>query len=211
MTPRAIRVRVPEGDATLPPDHVHPATRAAWRAWLERHHTRPTGVWVVTWKKVANRPTPSYDDLVEEALCFGWVDSRPGKLDALRTKLWFAPRQPGSGWSAPNKRRVEQLLVDGRIAPAGLAKIEAAKRDGSWTALDAVEALEIPADLAAAFARHPGGESCFAAFPRSAKRGILEWITTAKRAETRAARVDETARLAARNERANQWKPKTDG
>jgi uncharacterized protein YdeI (YjbR/CyaY-like superfamily) len=197
-----------ERDATLPPDHVHPATRRAWRSWLEAHHARPDGVWVVTWKKIANRPTPSYDDLVEEALCFGWVDSRPGKLDALRTRLWFAPRQAGSGWSAPNKRRVEALLAAGRVAPAGRAKIDAARADGSWVALDAVEALEVPADLADAFARHPGSRTRFEAFPRSARRGILEWIATAKRPATRAARVDETARLAADGVRANQWVPK---
>lgn len=197
-----------ERDATLPPDHVHPATRRAWRRWLEQHHTRPDGVWVVTWKKAANQPTPSYDDLVEEALCFGWVDSRPGKLDALRTKLWFAPRKTGSGWAAPNKRRVEALLAAGQIAPAGLAKIAAAQADGSWNALDAVEALVVPDDLAQAFDRRPGSAAYFDAFPRSAKRGILEWIATAKRPETRAARIDETARLAADNVRANQWVPK---
>ncbi|MEI7444216.1 MAG: YdeI/OmpD-associated family protein [Burkholderiales bacterium] len=191
----------------LPPDAIHPATRAAWRAWLSRHHARDAGVWVVSWKVASGRPRVDYDALVEEALCFGWIDSKPRTLDELRSMLWFAPRKPGTGWSAPNKARIERLLAAGRMAPAGLAKVEAAKRDGTWSKLDAVEALEIPPDLAAALAQRPGAAEHFDAFPRSVKRGILEWIVQAKKAETRARRIDETATLAARNERANQWRP----
>jgi len=93
------------------------------------------------------------------------------------------------------------------MMPAGLAKVEAARADGSWTMLDAVEALEVPTDLTAEFEKHPHSEGNFTAFPRSAKRGILEWIHQAKKPETRAKRIEETARLAARNERANQWRP----
>jgi uncharacterized protein YdeI (YjbR/CyaY-like superfamily) len=147
----------------------------------------------------------SYDAAVEEALCFGWVDSRPRALDAERTMLWFAPRKPGTGWSALNKERIERLLATGRMAPPGLAKVDAAKGDGSWTALDAVEALTIPPDLASALAAHPPAREHFDAFPRSVKRGILEWIGSAKKAETRERRVPRTARLAAGNLRANQW------
>lgn len=120
--------------------------------------------------------------------------------------LWFAPRKPGTGWSKPNKERVEKLLQAGLIAPAGLAKIEAAKVDDSWSALDGVEALEIPPDLAEALAANPAAQQYFEAFPRSIKRGILEWIANAKKAETRARRVEETARLATENIRANQWR-----
>lgn len=190
----------------LPPNAVHPLTRADWRAWLAANHTRPDGVWLVTFKKATGRPRVEYGDAVEEALCFGWVDSKPGKLDADRSLLWFAPRKPGSGWSKPNKDRVERLTAAGLMTPAGLAKVDAAKRDGTWAMLDAVEALEIPPDLAAALAAAPPAADHFAAFPRSAKRGILEWIVQAKRPETRAKRVAETARLAATNERANQWR-----
>ena len=189
-----------------PPNSVHPPTRTAWRTWLKKHHARPDGVWVITYKKVAGKPTLSYDDMVEEALCFGWVDSRPGKLDAERTMLYFAARKPCSGWAKPNKDRVERLLAAGKMAPAGLAKVQAAKADGSWSKLDAVEALAVPDDLAAAFARYPGSAAFFEAFPRSVKRGILEWIVQAKKTETRAKRVEETAVLAAKNERANQWR-----
>jgi uncharacterized protein YdeI (YjbR/CyaY-like superfamily) len=192
-----------------PPDNsVHPATRDEWRAWLEAHHARGEGVWLVSYKKAAGRPRVEYGEAVEEALCFGWVDSKPGKLDDERSMLWFAPRKSGSGWSRPNKERVERLIAEGRMAPAGLAKVEAARRDGSWTALDAAEALEVPPDLDAALAAHADARRHWDAFPRSAKRGILEWIASAKRPATRASRVEETARLAAGNVRANQWRPK---
>jgi uncharacterized protein YdeI (YjbR/CyaY-like superfamily) len=189
-------------------DSVQPKTRAAWRAWLAKHHGRAEGVWLITYKKATGKPRIEYDEAVEEALCFGWVDSKPGKVDEERSKLWFAPRKARSGWSRPNKERIARLIAAGSMQAAGLAKIEAAKKDGSWQALDAVEDLVIDADLAAALAAYPQAAQNFAAFPRSAKRGILEWIALAKRMETRAARVAETARLAQRNERANQWKPK---
>lgn len=189
-----------------PPNSVHPATREDWRAWLQTHHARPDGVWLISWKKAAGRPQFDYDAAVEEALCFGWVDSKPAKLDDLRTMLWFAPRKPGTGWSKPNKERVEWLTAAGLMTPAGQAKVDAAKADGSWSKLDGVEALEVPTDLAKALAGLPPAAEHFAAFPRSVKRGILEWILQAKRPETRAKRVAETARLAQQNERANQWR-----
>ena len=185
---------------------IHPKTRAAWRAWLARHHARTAGVWLISYKKAAGKPSVEYEAAVEEALCYGWVDSKPRKLDAERTMLWFAPRKPGSGWARTNKARVERLVAVGLMRPAGLAKVESAKRDGSWNRLDAVEALEIPPDLARALARHRPAAQHFDAFPRSVKRGILEWIASAKRPETRSKRVEETARLAARNVRANQWR-----
>jgi uncharacterized protein YdeI (YjbR/CyaY-like superfamily) len=191
--------------APLPEGAVLMETRAQWRRWLERHHSRDAGLWLVTWKKASGKPQLAYDDLVEEALAFGWVDSKTQALDTQRSMLWLAPRRPGSLWSGPNKQRVERLMAAGLMAPAGLAKVEAAQADGTWTALDAVEALEVPADLAAAFDLHPGSRARWDAFPRSARRGALEWIVQAKKAETRARRVDETARLAARGERANAW------
>lgn len=191
----------------LPPDAVHPITRAAWRGWLEAHHADSKGVWFVRYTKAAGVPDLSYAEAVEEALCFGWIDSRPGTMDGHRTKLWFSPRKRGSGWSAVNKERIERLTAAGLMAPAGQAKIDAARADGSWTTLDSVDALEVPPDLTAAFERYPGAAEHFAAFPRSAKRAVLDWINQAKRQETRAKRVEESARLAAENVRANQWKP----
>jgi uncharacterized protein YdeI (YjbR/CyaY-like superfamily) len=189
-----------------PPNSVHPQSRAQWRQWLEQNHTRAQGIWLVSFKKGTGKPRLEYDEVVEEALCFGWIDSKSGKLDDERSMLWLAPRKPGTGWSRLNKERIERLSQTGLMAPAGLAKVEAAKQDGSWSALDAVESLEIPADLAEALTAHPAAAQHFDAFPRSIKRGILEWIAAAKRPETRAKRIEETASLAAQNVRANQWR-----
>lgn len=189
-----------------PSNSIHPLTRAEWRAWLAENHTRAEGIWLVSYKKATGKPRFEYDEAVEEALCFGWIDSKGNKLDEERSLLWFAPRKAKTGWSKPNKERVEKLLAAGLLAPAGLAKVEAAKADGTWTALDSIEALEIPPDLAAALAAYPTATAYFDAFPRSAKRGILEWISTAKTPQTRAKRIEETSRLAAENQRANQWR-----
>ena len=192
--------------ADLPPNSTHPTTREEWRAWLEEHHERDEGVWLVRYKKGSGKPTFSYDEAVEEAICFGWVDSLPRKLDAERSMLYFAPRKPGSGWSRANKQRVARMTAAGKMASAGFAKVEAARADGSWSALDDIENLVVPDDLRAALDAHPPAAERFEAFPRSAKRGILEWIASAKKAETRARRIQETARLAAENIRANQWR-----
>jgi uncharacterized protein YdeI (YjbR/CyaY-like superfamily) len=183
-------------------ERFQPDSLAEWRAWLAANHTRGAGVWLVTWKASAPGPTISYEDSVEQALCFGWVDSKGKALDAERTMLWFAPRRSRSGWSRPNKQRIERLLAAGLMAPAGLALVEAAKADGSWTLLDAVEDLIVPDDLAAAFDAHPGARANWDAFPRSPRRAMLEWLVQARKPETRARRVAEIAEKAAHNERA---------
>jgi uncharacterized protein YdeI (YjbR/CyaY-like superfamily) len=193
-----------------PPNAVHPLSRAEWRDWLMRHHQRPEGVWLISFKKAIGRPYVEYDEAVEEALCFGWIDSRGNRLDAERSMLWFAPRKPGSGWSRLNKERLERLQAAGQLMPAGLAKIEAAQRDGSWSMLDVVETLALPVDLVTALATYPAATAHFEDLPRSVRRAILEWINAAKRTETRARRVEETARLAAENRRANQWRSPAD-
>jgi uncharacterized protein YdeI (YjbR/CyaY-like superfamily) len=191
----------------LPENAVEVKSRAAWRTWLTRNHARATGLWLVTWKKASGGPYVSYAEVVEEALCFGWVDSKPRALDEQRTMLWLAPRKKGSAWSKPNKTRVATLTAAGLMHAAGLAKVAAAQKDGSWTKLDAVEALELPSDLVAALAANGEAARHFDAFPRSVKRGILEWIAQAKTPPTRLKRVTETATLAAKNVRANQWRP----
>jgi uncharacterized protein YdeI (YjbR/CyaY-like superfamily) len=187
---------------------IHPEDAVEWRGWLAQHHSTSPGVWLVTWRKAAGRPVLVYEAHVREALCFGWVDSLPRALDEERTMLYYAPRKPSSAWSGPNKRRVEELEAAGLMAPAGAAAVARARSDGTWTMLDAVERLEVPEDLAAAFDRHPGARAQWDAFPPSTRRGILEWIVQARRAETRASRVEATADKAARGERANQWRPR---
>jgi uncharacterized protein YdeI (YjbR/CyaY-like superfamily) len=186
---------------------VHPETRAQWRDWLEAEHGGGSGVWVVTWRKSSGKPAPTYAELVEEALCFGWVDSIGRTLDDDRTMLRMSPRKPGSGWARTNKERVARLTAAGLMADAGLESIRRAKEDGSWSKLDDVENLVVFDDLAAALADRPPARANWDAFPPSVRRGILEWIVQAKRAPTRENRVRETAQMAQRNERANQWRP----
>jgi uncharacterized protein YdeI (YjbR/CyaY-like superfamily) len=192
---------------TEPPlNSIQPLNLEEWRAWLEQNQARNQGVWLISYKKASGKARLEYEEIVEEALCFGWIDSKPNKLDEERSMLWISPRKPGANWSKLNKQRVEKLIREERMAAAGLIKIEASRLDGSWNALDSVEALEIPPDLEAAFATFESARPNFEAFPRSAKRAILEWILNAKQASTRAARVEETARLAHQNIRANQWR-----
>jgi uncharacterized protein YdeI (YjbR/CyaY-like superfamily) len=189
----------------LQADQFYAQTRAEWRAWLLEHYDKSTGVKLVFNKKSSGSRQLSYNDQVEAALCFGWVDSKPGKFDEHHSMLYFSPRKAKSGWSKPNKVRIARLLEQGLMMPAGLTKIEVAKIDGSWEKLDEVEALEIPDDLQKAFLEFSSATNNFAAFPPSAKRGILQWIVQAKKPETRAKRIEETARLAEQNIRANQW------
>ena len=191
---------------TLPPNSTHPKSRAEWRKWLEKNHTRTEGIWLVSYKKTSGKPRFDFTEAVEEALCFGWIDSKGNKLDEERSMVWFTPRKKGTGWSKINKERVEKLINAGLMSAPGLAKVEAAKQDGSWNALDAVEALEIPSDLEKAFSKNKTARGYFAAFPRSVKRAILEWISSAKKPETRAQRIEETVTKAEQNIRANQWR-----
>jgi uncharacterized protein YdeI (YjbR/CyaY-like superfamily) len=186
-------------------------SRAQWRAWLRRHHHTSAGIWLVRWKKDTGRAQVSYDAVVEEALCFGWVDSRPRSLGEQRSALLLTPRRPGSSWSRVNKQRIETLEAAGRLAPAGAACVERAKADGSWTALDEVEPLEEPPDLRAALDATDGARAHWAAFPRSTRRAILEWIGTARTDTTRARRVNQTAADAGNGIRANQWRQPKSG
>ena len=181
---------------------VHADDRATWRAWLEANHASATGAWLVTWRTRSGHVGLDYEASVEEALCFGWIDSTGGNIDAERRRQYFAPRKARSPWAATNKARVEQLIVEGRMAPAGLAAIERAKHNGSWKVLDSVERLEVPADLAAALAANPVAAANFAAFPPSARKMLLGWIALARRPDTREARIAKTTGAAARNERA---------
>jgi uncharacterized protein YdeI (YjbR/CyaY-like superfamily) len=176
--------------------------RATWRAWLEANHATASGAWLVTWRPRSGRVGLDYEAAIEEALCFGWVDSTGGRVDDDRGKLYFAPRKPRSGWAATNKARVERLIVAGRMAPAGLAAIERARANGSWELLDSVERLEVPDDLAVVLAASPPAAANFAAFPPSARKQLLGWVAFAARPETRAARIRQIAESAARNERA---------
>ncbi len=188
----------------MPDDRVHVESRAEWRAWLAEHAGRDAGVWLVRFKK-GYGPTLTWNDIVEEAIAFGWIDSVPRRLDDARTQLWVSPRRPGSRWSRLSKQRARRVTEAGQMTAAGQAAIDAAKADGSWTALDDVENLAVPGDLAADLDARPPARQHWDAFPPSVRRGILEWILDAKRDTTRRARIAETAARAQQNERANQW------
>lgn len=180
--------------------------RHEWRAWLEANHATAPGIWLIYYKKESGKPRVDYADAVEEALCFGWVDSKPNMLDDERYMQLFSPRKAKSPWSKLNKSRVEKLIAQGLMMPAGLEKIEAAKQDGSWTAYDAIEELAVPPDLEEALAENEAARINFDAFPPSSKKNILWWIESAKRPETRAKRIEETVRLAAQNIKANHYR-----
>lgn len=166
---------------------VQPANRAAWRKWLRANHAKSKGVWLV-FLKGAERQLP-YGDSVEEALCFGWIDSLMRPIDARSYMQLFTPRKPKSSWSALNKRRIEALIERKLMAAPGLAKIEAAKKDGSWTKIDAVEAGVVPPDLARALAANKKAKTFFDSAAPSRRKGMLHWINNVKSADLRAARI----------------------
>jgi uncharacterized protein YdeI (YjbR/CyaY-like superfamily) len=170
-------------------DRIEPGSREAWRAWLKAHHATSPGVWLVTFTKRSGRGGLDYEGTVLEALCFGWVDSTVRKLDDERTMQYVAPRRPGSTWARTNKARVERLIAAGLMEPAGLAVIERAKADGSWDLLTSVEALEMPPDLGAALDAADGAREGYEALPVSRRQLLLWSVVSAKRAETRAARI----------------------
>ena len=185
------------GDAD---EQVHAESLAEWRAWLAEHHADRPGVWLVSWRTATGRPGVDYEAAVVEALAVGWIDSVTRTLDEERRAQRFTPRKPGSGWAATNKARIERLVAEGRMQPAGQAVIDAAIADGSWTLYDDVEALVVPDDLAAALAAG-GVTDAWNDWPPSVRKQALTSLVMARRPETRADRVRRIAEAAARNER----------
>lgn len=182
--------------------------RNAWRKWLQQNHNKRSFVWLLIYHKSSATPSVYYEEAVEEALCFGWIDSTPNKRDHESRYQYFAKRKTKSNWSKLNKTRVKKLAKLGLIHPAGQAIIDLAKKNGSWTSLDAVEKMVMPSDLEKSLLKNKSAFRNFEAFPPSTRKAIFTWITSAKREETRQKRVEETVTLAAKNIRANQWQPK---
>lgn len=201
--PSSRNAGMPKSERQLPTTSAK--DRSEWRKWLEEHATS-SGVWLVYYKKASGKPSVSYDEAVEEALCFGWIDSRVNALDEQRYMQFFCPRKPQSSWSKLNKQRVEQLLQNGLMTAAGLETIVAAKRDGSWSALDAIEDLQLSADLIEALNSNKTASDNFMAFSTSSKKNIVRWIESAKRPETRLKRIAETVTLAAQNIKAYPYR-----
>jgi uncharacterized protein YdeI (YjbR/CyaY-like superfamily) len=198
------RARMPRAEEA---PRVHVETPGEWRAWLLENAESESSVWLVSWRRETGRPAIGYEDAVLHALSVGWVDSTQKRIDDERTMLYFARRKPGSMWSRTNKVRVEQLEREGLMTAAGERAVEEAKQTGTWTALDDAQDLVVPEDLAAALASTSAGGGKWDAYSRSARRVMLEWITHAKRPETRERRVLETARFVASGERITQWPP----
>jgi len=182
---------------------IHPKTIAAWRDWLTRHHDDTDGVWLARWKKASGKIALDYAQIVEEALCFGWIDGVTNTLDDGRQAQLLTPRRRGSGWSPSNKERVQRLIADGRMTESGRRVIEAAKADGSWSMQDAAEALIEPDELAGALDANPDARRHWDAFPRSPRRALIWWVMSAKRPETRQRRVRTIVEEASQGRRAN--------
>ncbi len=187
------------------PEYIfyHPKTRKQWRLWLQKNHLVLSRVWFVYYKKESGKRRVSYDEAVEEALCFGWIDSLPLKIDEHRSALKFTPRKAKSIWSQLNKSRVEKLTQSGQMMPAGLAAVDRAKENGSWHSLtrsdNDAEQNRVPADLQKLFARNKKAKTNFEAFSMSIRKQFLSWIDSAKKPETRQARLQQTLLMAAAN------------
>jgi uncharacterized protein YdeI (YjbR/CyaY-like superfamily) len=179
-------------------------SRADLRAWLAANHATAKAVWLASYKK--HHPDYlAYEPQVEELLCWGWIDSVTRALDADRSMILVAPRNPKSAWSAINKAHVERARASGAMTPAGEAKIAAAQANGMWDFLNDVDALIDPPDLTAAL-KDTGTTEFWAALPRSVRRGTLEWIKTAKTPETRAKRIRDVTDSAAQGLRPSPFR-----
>jgi uncharacterized protein YdeI (YjbR/CyaY-like superfamily) len=176
---------------------VEARDRKKWRAWLEKNHARSPGVWLVFYKKSAGTATVRYDEAVEEALCFGWIDSLMKPVDEQRYRQLFTPRKPKSRWSQPNKERVARMIAAGLMTEVGMAKIRAAKKDGSWAHMKAPDSLVVPPDLRRALNADERAKEGFARMPPGKRRQLLGWIHDAKRPETRQRRITQAVEVAA--------------
>ena len=173
------------------------ATPQEWRLWLQENHRSKQSVWLIHYNKKSGIPTISWSDAVDEALCFGWIDSTRKTLDHERYIQFFCKRKSKSVWSKINKAKVEQLIEAGKMSQAGYESIETARQNGSWAILDEVEELKIPADLEAEFNTKPGSMDFFLSLSKSVRKSMLQWIILAKRPETRQNRIGEIAERAA--------------
>ncbi|MGJ9412455.1 YdeI family protein [Aeromicrobium sp. CF4.19] len=182
-------------------ERLEPASRGEWAAWLARHHTRGTGVWVrLDDRRAEGEDAHSYENAVLEALCWGWIDGQT-RRDGPASLIWFSPRRARSGWAATNKARLEQLVAQDRMQPPGLAAVEAARANGSWTVLDGPEAGVVPPELSDALAAEPDAGEFWDALPPSARKYALSQVALAKRDVTRRSRVDRIVRQCANGER----------
>lgn len=172
---------------------------------MENHQSRQS-VWLIYYKIKSGKPTLKYDDAVDEALCFGWIDSKAKPIDDERFMQFFSKRKAKSVWSKINKERVGRLIAEGLMTDAGFECIEIAKQNGFWSILDTAESLEIPDDLEAEFQTIPDSKDYFLSLSRSDKRNILQWLVLARRIETRQKRISEIVELSAQRLKPKQFR-----
>lgn len=184
---------------TAKPNSFHPKSRAEWRRWLEQNHQSEKSITLIIARKGSKTPGVSYGEAVEEALCFGWIDSRGNRKDQESFYLLFSRRNPKGYWSKSNRERAEKLIKQGLMTKAGQDMIDLAKKTGTWMALEKMQSLEIPDDLQRLFDQNRKAFENFQAFPASSRRMILFWVSDAKRSETRQRRIEMTVALAERN------------
>jgi len=183
----------------------HPKTRQEWRSWLQKNNSTSPGIWMIYFKKESGKRKFSYADAVEEALCFGWIDSAPRKIDDERSALKFTPRKIKSVWSKLNKQRIKKLIEQGLMTAPGLARIDQAKKDGSWNTLNVsdfhADNNSLPAELEKAFNKNKKAKENFLAFAPSYRKRFLFWIDSAKQSETKKARIKQTVLMASANKK----------
>ena len=186
-------------------EKFYPKSRQEWREWLQDNHDKKQSVWLIYYKKKSNIPPVIYSEAVDEALCFGWIDSKSKPIDEHKFMQFFSRRKPNSVWSRVNKEKIERLTNEGLMTEAGYEIIEIAKQNGSWTILDEAEALVIPDDLDKEFQKRKNAKEYFLSLSRSDKRNILQWLVLAKRQETREKRIAEIVELADKNQKPKQF------
>lgn len=192
--------------SVLDMDTFCPANRSDWRKWLLENHRSRQSVWLIYYKIKSGKPTLKYDDAVDEALCFGWIDSKAKPIDDERFMQFFSKRKAKSVWSKINKEKVGRLIAEGLMTDAGFECIEIAKQNGFWSILDTAESLEIPDDLEAEFQTVPDSKDYFLSLSRSDKRNILQWLVLARRIETRQKRITEIVELSAQRLKPKQFR-----
>lgn len=176
-----------------------PQSQADWRQWLEKNHQSRQSVWLVYHTKKSNIPSLSWGEAVDEALCFGWIDSTVKKINDISFMQFFSKRKPKSNWSKINKEKVQQLIDSKRMTKQGYESIEIAKQNGYWTILDEIEEVMVPDDLEIAFKKHNGSKDYFLSLSKSTRKIILSWIILVRKQETRQKRIEEVVESAALN------------
>lgn len=183
-----------------------PTSRKDWRLWLKKNHRLKKSVWLVYYKKKSGVPSLTYNEAVDEAICFGWIDSTKKTIDDKKFMQFFSPRNIKTLWSKINKEKVAQLIKARLMTKAGHASISTAKQNGSWELLDHVESLKMPRDLSIAFRTQPGSKAYFISLSRSAQKAILQWLALAKLPETRQRRITEIVTDAAAKLKPKQFR-----